>query len=140
MEDFLFIYGRTDSHDSCPSFLGSLTDFIGLHQSFLIVRTACAAVARPLYGESYGYHGSTNRELTETFESDPHHARTGNCEPVSLCGQYVFHLYRTATAVRLCIRSGSAVAYRFIGRVFPRNTDFHPFAGDLSGNDGEGKE
>lgn len=52
----------------------------------------------------------------------------------------VFHLYRTATAVRLCIRSGSAVAYRFIGRVFPRNTDFHPFAGDLSGNDGEGKE
>lgn len=90
MEDFLFIYGRIDSHDSCPSFLGSLTDFIGLHQSFLIVRTACAAVTRPLYGESYGYHGSTNRELTETFESDPHHARTGNCEPVSLCGQYVF--------------------------------------------------
>ena len=29
------------------------------------------------------------------------------------------------------------IAYRFIGRVFPRNTDFHPFTGDLLGNDGE---
>ena len=39
----------------------------------------------------------------------------------------------------LCVVS-MFVAYRFIGRVFPRNTDFHPFAGDLSGNDGERKE
>ncbi len=32
---------------------------------------------------------------------------------------------------------GTDSADRISGRIFPRNTDFHPFTGDLLGNDGE---
>ena len=44
-------------------FSAVFADFAGLYQSFFIVCAAGATVAGPLYGKSYGYHGSTNRDL-----------------------------------------------------------------------------
>ena len=112
-------------------------DFIGLHQPFLIVCPTCAPTAWPLRGEPFGYHWSSNRELTETVEPDPYNARTGYCKSFSLRSQYVSYLYRTAIIFCLRIRTGTDSVDSLSRRIFPRNTDFHPFIGDLLGNDGE---
>lgn len=56
-----------------------------------------------------------------------------------LCSQHVPYLYRASIILCLCIRIGIDSADSFFRRIFPRNTDFHPFTGDLPGNDGERK-
>ena len=66
-----------------------------------------------------------------------HHAGAGDCQLGPLRGQYVFHLYWIATALCLCIRGGFVATHRFSRRIFPGGTDFYPFTGDLSGNNGE---
>ena len=55
----------------------------------------------------------------------------------SLRSQYVSYLYRTAIIFCLRIRTGTDSVDSLSRRIFPRNTDFHPFTGDLLGNDGE---
>ncbi len=57
-----------------------------------------------------------------------------------LRSQHVPYLYRTAIIFCLRIRIGTDSVDSLSRRVFPRNTDFHPFAGDLLGNDGERKK
>ena len=123
-----------------PAFFGCFADFAGLYQSFFIVCAAGATVAGPLYGKSYGYHGSTNREFEETVESDTHDAGTGDSKPLFLCSQYVSYLHRTAVVIGLCIRTGIDTVNRFFGCILPRNTDFYPLAGDLSGSYGKRKD
>lgn len=54
-----------------------------------------------------------------------------------LRSQYVSYLYRTAIIFCLRIRTGTDSVDSLSRRIFPRNTDFHPFIGDLLGNDGE---
>ena len=49
----------------------------------------------------------------------------------------VSYLYRTAIIFCLRIRTGTDSVDSLSRRIFPRNTDFHPFTGDLLGNDGE---
>ena len=44
---------------------------------------------------------------------------------------------RTAIIFCLRIRTGTDSVDSLSRRIFPRNTDFHPFTGDLLGNDGE---
>ena len=80
---------------------------------------------------------ASNREFTETVEPDPYNARTGYCKSFSLRSQYVSYLYRTAIIFCLRIRTGTDSVDSLSRRIFPRNTDFHPFTGDLLGNDGE---
>ena len=63
--------------------------------------------------------------------------RTGYCKSFSLRSQYVSYLYRTAIIFCLRIRTGTDSVDSLSRRIFPRNTDFHPFIGDLLGNDGE---
>ena len=62
---------------------------------------------------------------------------TGYCKSFSLRSQYVSYLYRTAIIFCLRIRTGTDSVDSLSRRIFPRNTDFHPFTGDLLGNDGE---
>ena len=53
-----------------------------------------------------------------------------------LCVVSMF-LIRTAIIFCLRIRTGTDSVDSLSRRIFPRNTDFHPFTGDLLGNDGE---
>ena len=57
-----------------------------------------------------------------------------------LCSQYVSYLHRTAVVIGLCIRTGIDTVNRFFGCILPRNTDFYPLAGDLSGGYGKRKD
>ena len=68
--------------------------------------------------------------LTRTMQA-------GHCKPVFLRSEYVSDLYRTAIIIRLCLRTGFDSADRISGRIFPRDTDFYPFAGDLSRGNGK---
>ena len=81
-----------------------------------------------------------NREFEETVESDTHDAGTGDSKPLFLCSQYVSYLHRTAVVIGLCIRTGIDTVNRFFGCILPRNTDFYPLAGDLSGGYGKRKD
>lgn len=54
-----------------------------------------------------------------------------------LRSEYVSDLYRTAIIIRLCLRTGFDSADRISGRIFPRDSDFYPFAGDLSRGNGK---
>lgn len=54
-----------------------------------------------------------------------------------LCVVSMFLIYRTAIIFCLRIRTGTDSVDSLSRRIFPRNTDFHPFTGDLLGNDGE---
>ena len=60
--------------------------------------------------------------------------------PLFLCSQYVSYLHRTAVVIGLCIRAGIDTVNRFFGCILPRNTDFYPLAGDLSGSYGKRKD
>ena len=53
------------------------------------------------------------------------------------CVVSMFLIYRTAIIIRLCLRTGFDSADRISGRIFPRDTDFYPFAGDLSRGNGK---
>lgn len=76
----------------------------------------------------------------EMIESDTHDAGTGDSKPLFLCSQYVSYLHRTAVVIGLCIRTGIDTVNRFFGCILPRNTDFYPLAGDLSGSYGKRKD
>ena len=73
----------------------------------------------------------------ENLRKRLNHARAGHCKPVFLRSEYVSDLYRTAIIIRLCLRTGFDSADRISGRIFPRDTDFYPFAGDLSRGNGK---
>ena len=49
----------------------------------------------------------------------------------------VVSMFRTAIIIRLCLRTGFDSADRISGRIFPRDSDFYPFAGDLSRGNGK---
>ena len=71
------------------------------------------------------------RQLRDRYMENP------SDKPVFLRSEYVSDLYRTAIIIRLCLRTGFDSADRISGRIFPRDSDFYPFAGDLSRGNGK---
>ena len=74
---------------------------------------------------------------SDITEAQIENLRKRYCKSFSLRSQYVSYLYRTAIIFCLRIRTGTDSVDSLSRRIFPRNTDFHPFTGDLLGNDGE---